>query len=153
MYKSYLNNFALPRGIRNNNPGNLVRSRNNWDGKINYSQSKDAHFEQFIELRYGLRALMKDIYNDVTIKQKNTVVALIKEFAPAFENNTTAYINSVVKSIGSNVIGELTESKMIALCKAIVLVENGAGFTKYVDNNDYQQAIDILDISLKKKAI
>lgn len=152
MFTSYLNNASLRRGIRNNNPGNLVRSNNAWHGKIPYSQSKDSHFEQFIELRYGLRALMRDIFNDVTRKNKNTVTSLISEFAPAFENNTSAYINSVVKMIGSNVIGELTEAKMIALCKAIVLVENGAD-SKFVSDKDYKDAIAILGIPLKKKVI
>lgn len=150
MYTSYLNNTTLPRGIRNNNPGNLVRSNNAWIGKIPYSESADTHFEQFIQLRYGLRALMRDIYSDFN-KGKTTVTDLISEFAPAFENNTAAYINSVVKMIGSNAIGELTQEKMISICKAIILVENGAGYSKFISDKDYDDALAILGITLKKK--
>lgn len=152
MYTSYLNNASLPRGIRNNNPGNLVRSSNAWVGKIPYSQSQDTHFEQFFELRYGIRALMRDIYNDVTRKNKGSVIELITEFAPEFENNTSAYINTVIKTVGFNVIGELTQEKMIALCKAIVLVENSPSYSKYISDKDYNDAISILGIPLKKKA-
>jgi hypothetical protein len=151
MAKSYLNRNDLPRGIRNNNPGNLVRSNNAWLGKIPYSQSTDIKFEQFIELRYGIRALMRDIYSDYTKKNKKTVIEIISEFAPSFENNTEAYINTVVKMIGSNVIGELTQDKMISLCKAIVLVENGSKYMKYITDKDYNDALSILGITLKKK--
>lgn len=151
MYTNYLNRTDLPRGLRNNNPGNLVRSNNAWKGKIPYNQSTDSRFEQFIELRYGIRALMRDIYSDFTRKNKKTVIEIISEFAPSFENNTQAYINTVIKIIGSNIIGELTQEKMIALCKAIILVENGSSYSKYVSDKDYQDAISILDISLKKK--
>lgn len=150
MYTSYLNNTSLPRGIRNNNPGNLVRSNNAWIGKIPYSQSLDARFEQFTELRYGIRALMRDIYSDHK-KGLTTVTALINEFAPEFENNTTAYINTVIKMVGSNVIGELTQEKMIAICKAIIYVENGSGYSKYISDKDYNDAMAILGIPLKKK--
>ncbi|WP_130736738.1 structural protein [Flavobacterium sp. J27] len=151
MEKSYLNNGTLPRGLRNNNPGNLVQTSITWLGKVPLSQNTDSRFEQFYELRYGIRALMRDIISDVK-KGKTTVTGLITEFAPAFENNTTAYINSVIASVGSNIIGELTQEKLIALCKAIVLVENGAIVKQYIDDSDYQKALDILGITLKKKA-
>lgn len=153
MFTSYLNIASLPRGLRNNNPGNLVRSNNAWKGKISYSQSQDTRFEQFIEMRYGIRALMRDIYNDVTRKNKDSVIELITEFAPAFENNTSAYINTVIKAVGFSVIGELTQEKMISLCKAIILVENGSSYSKYISDKDYNDAISILGITLKKKVM
>jgi hypothetical protein len=160
MAKSYLNNNTLPRGLRNNNPGNLVFTSTNWEGKIPYSQNKDwsgqpsnviRHFEQFKELRYGIRALMRDIYNDYTNKNKKTVVAIINEFAPNFENNTQAYINQVVSSIGSNEIKELDETTLIKLCKAIIKVENGNSYSTYVTDSDYKEALAILGLRLKKK--
>lgn len=153
MFTSYLNMPNLPRGIRNNNPANLVRSNNDWLGKIPYNQSLDTRFEQFTELRFGIRALMRDIYNDYTRKGKTTVTELINEFAPSFENNTSAYINTVVKMIGSNLIGELTQDKMIALAKAIIYVENGAGYSSYISDKDYNDAMAILGIPLKKKVV
>ena len=39
MEKSYLNNSALPRGLRNNNPGNLVQTSIAWLGKVPLSQN------------------------------------------------------------------------------------------------------------------
>lgn len=162
MFTSYLNNTSLPRGIRNNNPGNLILTSTKWNGKVPNEINNDwegnpnnvvNEFEQFVELRYGIRALMRDIYNDYSRKGKTTVTALISEFAPAFENNTASYINTVVKMIGSNIIGELTQEKMIALCKAIILVENGSGYSKYISDKDYNDAMAILGIPLKKKVV
>lgn len=150
MQKSYLNNSSLPRGLRNNNPGNLVQTSIAWLGKVPLSQNTDSRFEQFYELRYGIRALMRDIITDYK-KGKNTVSAIISEFAPEFENNTTAYINSVIASVGSNIIEELTQEKLIAICKAIVLVENGTVVNRYIDDSDYKNALSILGITLKKK--
>ena len=151
---NYLNNPNVPRGIRNNNPGNLVRTGLDWLGKIPFSKSKDTHFEQFTEMKYGIRAMMRDILNDIK-KGNNTIAKLIAIYAPSFENNTTAYINTVSNAINiaPNVVLDLSEETLVLLCKAIVLVENGATFSKYITNKDYQDAIAILGIPLKKKAI
>ncbi|MFB9098400.1 hypothetical protein ACFFVF_17995, partial [Flavobacterium jumunjinense] len=73
----------------------MIQTNIPWKGKVPLSQNTDTRFEQFYELRYGIRALMLDLYNDF-YKGKNTVTQLISEFAPHFENNTDAYIRSVI---------------------------------------------------------
>lgn len=150
MYKSYLGRTDLPKGLRNNNPGNLIKTNIHWNGEV--LSNTDGHFEQFIELRYGIRALMRDLINDIR-KGKTNVTALITEFAPAFENNTSSYINSVVNSIGTAIIGQLTQEVLISLCKAIIRVEIGSNYTSYVTNQDYQDAIAILGYNLPKKKV
>ena len=44
----------LPRGIRNNNPLNIRRSKDQWQGLR--AQQTDASFCQFETLEYGWRA-------------------------------------------------------------------------------------------------
>lgn len=158
MYTSYLGRNDLSRGVRNNNPANLVYTKIPWDGKIPYERNTDwsgtptnikKTFEQFIEIRYGIRALMRDLINDHK-KGKKSVVDLISEFSPAFENNTQAYINNVIKSIGMSVIPEMTEAILIKLCKAIIAVESGKDAV-LITGKDYQDAINILGLPLKKK--
>jgi hypothetical protein len=162
-YTSYLGvNIETTRGIRNNNPANLIYTSIPWEGKIQYSQNNDwegtptnikRKFEQFKELRYGIRALMRDLISDHK-KGKTSVVALISEFAPAFENNTPAYIQFVINGIGAAVIPEMTEERLVSLCKAIIAVENGASVaTKFVKEKDYRDALNILGLPLKKKII
>lgn len=156
MGKSYLNNAALPRGLRNNNPGNLVRSSIAWQGKVPHSQSRDTRFEQFTELRWGIRALMLDLINDFN-EGKRTVKSLISEFAPAFENNTAAYIANVAAMVGvgaTQAIPVMTREILLGFCKAIVFVENGSAFNGYVTDADYQEAYAVLGRTLpttKKK--
>ncbi len=157
MAKSFLNKTGYPVGLRNNNPGNLVKTSIDWEGKIPHSQNTTGRFEQFIELRYGIRAKMRDLVNDIK-KGTNTITKLINEFAPPHENNTLAYINSVANTLGinPNMVIEPTEDTIVALCKIIAMVENGNDSTgkpwsRLITDQDYQDALDILGMDLKKK--
>lgn len=135
-------NRSAPRGQRNNNPGNLVKTNIKWQGKVESDRNSDGHFEQFYEMKFGVRALIKDLLNDIK-KGKNTLPKLISEFAPAHENNTDGYIRRVSKltGIGINEIIQPTASKIEALVKAIIQVENGKQF---ISSNDFKQAWNIV---------
>jgi len=133
------------RGIRNNNPGNLILTTIGWQGKIPFPQNTDGKFEQFATMEYGIRAMLKDLINDIG-KGKNTVRKLIHEYAPAFENNTTAYINSVAKSLGVAPDAKLTRINgafLLLLARAIIKVENGSDHTKITDST-IKKAIKML---------
>lgn len=158
MYKSFLNQSKLTRGLRNNNPGNFVISKINWNGKIAANKNTDGHFEQFVELRYGIRAMMRHISTNVA-KGKSTISMLISTYAPAFENNTVAYINTVANMVGIGIdqhIATVSKAMLIGLCKAIILVENGKENAKLITDQDYEDAYLIADLGgvvVKKKAI
>lgn len=142
MTRSFLNRTDLPRGLRNNNPGNLIRTSIAWQGKVPHHLSTDSKFEQFYDLRDGIRAMMRDLVTDHG-KGLRTATALISEFAPAFENNTAAYIGIVSRMIGVGPVEPiltLTREKLIGLAKAIVYVENGAAYSPLVIEQDYVDA-------------
>lgn len=144
MSKSFLNSHAV-RGLRNNNPGNLKRTKDAWQGKIPFPQSKDATFEQFKEIKFGIRAMLKDLIHDIN-KGKNTVNALINEYAPSSENDTKAYILNVCKTLGVQPNQKLTmiNSKfLVILARAIMKVELGASHTLVTDA-DINEALQIL---------
>lgn len=151
MSKSFLNSPKLVRGLRNNNPGNLVRTSDAWQGKIPFPQSKDLKFEQFFELRYGIRAMLKDLIHDIK-KGKNTVSLLIHEYAPSFENETDDYIKKVSKTLGVSPTQKLTKidgNFLILLARAIMKVELGNDHLKVTDS-DIKEALKILgDVSDK----
>jgi len=92
---TYLGDPKFPRGLRNNNPGNIRRAKFNWTGKITWSVSKDKEFEQFHKLWYGVRALIKLLLTYFVKHKLNTVSQIINRWAPDTENNTEAYIASV----------------------------------------------------------
>ena len=149
MSKSFLNQANLVRGLRNNNPGNLVRTSDAWQGKIPFPQSKDLKFEQFKELKFGIRAMLKDLIHDIK-KGKNTVSLLIHEYAPSFENDTADYINKVSKSLGVTPNQKLTRIDgefLTLLARAIMKVELGKEHVKVLDS-DIREALAILgDVS------
>lgn len=47
---------VLPRGLRNNNPGNIRLSTTKWQGEV---KGPDPVFCTFRSMPYGYRALMK----------------------------------------------------------------------------------------------
>jgi hypothetical protein len=115
-----------PRGIRNNNPLNIRRSGDKWQGLK--AQQEDREFFQFSEMKWGWRAafviLCKTYYGKYKLK---TIRALITRWAPPKENNTEAYIRRVTDRIGIGPDRELGSPQehpaqwmMIAMAMAIV---------------------------------
>lgn len=112
------------RGIRNNNPGNLVITPIAWRGKLPRAQNTDGRFEQFTSPLLGIRAMFIDIRGDVR-RGANTLRKLITRYAPPSENNTAAYIAVVAKAIGKGADQILTDADFPALLAAIIKHENG----------------------------
>ena len=78
-------NKRLPRGLRNNNPLNLIKSAKPWVGEI---AGKDTRFCTFSSMAYGYRAAFKtlDTYS---------------RWAPESDgNDTRAYIKFVCERMG-----------------------------------------------------
>ena len=118
----------LPRGVRNNNFGNIrINPANNWRGRIPLDQNSDGAFEQFISPEHGTRALMIILRTYIQKRKLNTVRKIIQRFAPASENDTEAYIVRVSSETGippSRFIG-WNEGTIKNLASAISRVENG----------------------------
>ena len=133
---TYLSN--APRGIRNNNPGNLIFTNIKWKGKLSKAQNKDRRFEMFIAPAYGIRAMIKDLKHDIE-KGKNTVPLLVEEYAPRFENNTDHYIQTVCKALKVSKRAKLlpTKNTLRLLVLSMTKVETGGN---YVSNNLFEQA-------------
>lgn len=146
---------TLSRGIRNNNPGNLVLTSIAWQGKISARLNTDGKFEQFTSIEYGIRAMFKDLVNDIN-KGKNTVRKLISEYAPPTENDTKKYILDVCQSIGvkpDDVITSINQSFLLKLGKAIIKKENGADASKVSDAQIIKGMQMMGDVSTTKLAV
>lgn len=118
-----------PRGIRNQNPGN-VRWGDPWQGLVPEKQRTDPAFCQFVSAAYGIRALARtlityqDKYNLRTIRQ------IIGRWAPPNENNTNAYVRAVATQTGRAANDRLdmqSYADLRPLVEAIIRHENGAG--------------------------
>lgn len=83
-----------PRGIRNNNPLN-IRIGNTWLGEV--PDPTDSNFEQFVHIKYGLRAGFCILRRYIRRYKRNTVRKIVTAWAPSSENNTERYIELVCK--------------------------------------------------------
>jgi hypothetical protein len=116
-----------PRGIRNNNPGN-IRWGDEWKGLVSKPQRTDKSFCQFTGPEYGIRAMVVILRNYQRKYALNTISGIIHRWAPPNENNTQAYIDSVARALGVEADQriDVTDSRvMIPLLEAIIKHENG----------------------------
>ena len=89
----------LPRGIRNNNPLNIRRGKDQWQGLR--AQQTDASFCQFESLEYGWRAAFYLLTRTYYYKYRLfTIRAIINKWAPPQENLTSTYIANVSRLTG-----------------------------------------------------
>lgn len=91
--------MATPRGIRNNNPLNIRKSRDKWLG-LSPTQ-RDTAFFQFTSLVYGYRAAAKLLQNYQRLHKLYNLNGLIGRWAPASENNTKAYVARVARELST----------------------------------------------------
>ncbi|MEA9415920.1 hypothetical protein, partial [Flavobacterium sp. PL02] len=120
-----------------------------WQGKIPQGTNPDKQFEQFENVHFGLRAMLKDLINDIN-KGKNTVKSLISEYAPPNENNTNAYINSVAATLGVSPTQKLTEINstfLRKLARAILKVELGTAHKEITDADIVKSITMLGDVS------
>lgn len=96
---------SFPRGVRNNNPGNIRHSKDPWQG-LSETQT-DPDFFQFKTPVDGVRALAKVLltYYDKRLaadgSKIDTIEELVDRFAPGADNNDVeAYVNHLCKLTG-----------------------------------------------------
>lgn len=89
---------SLPRGIRNNNPGNIRLSKDPWQGLAQVQDDKE--FFKFETMTFGVRALACTIITYYDKYHISTIEDLIKRYAPKSENYTEKYIDFVVRRSG-----------------------------------------------------
>lgn len=121
----------LPRGIRNNNPGNIDKGANKWQGLDPAANLKnESRFAVFKDATWGIRALAITL---ITYQDKYaicTVRDIIARWAPPNENDTLAYAGAVCKQTGFALDEILNMHDYTYLCpivEAIIRHENGRG--------------------------
>lgn len=116
----------IARGLRNNNPGNIRKTKDKWQGLRPVQE--DAEFFQFTEMKWGYRALIRTLQNYRKRHGCKTIGDFIRRWAPSTENNTSGYISRVCKEMqvpDSFVPDVYDEGTMCAFAAAISQVENG----------------------------
>lgn len=120
------------RGVRNNNPGNIEKSRDRWLGLA--ANQPDSRFATFTEAKWGIRAMARILQNYQKKHGLNTIEEIIDRWAPPVENNTSAYVNAVARETGFDKNQKLDLKKhehLFPLVKAVIRHENG--YKPYTD--------------------
>lgn len=115
-----------PRGLRNNNPGNIRTNSDHFNFEVR--PSTDPAFKQFYTMYYGYRAVFVILRNYKKLHGLDTIRGMITRWAPPVENNTAAYIAKVSELSGipaDDQINTDDREQMIRIVAAISEVENG----------------------------
>lgn len=123
------------RGIRNNNPGNIRVSKDQWEGMT----GDDGAFVTFDSPESGIRALGKNLLS-YGRQGYDSIENIINRWAPPNENDTQAYIDSVVAATGIPATQSLDLSDpdtLSSLAQAISFHETGSRYNPEV----YQQGV------------
>ena len=119
---------SLPRGLRNNNPLNIVLKNTTWMGQV--KNGTDKRFCQFEDAKYGWRAAFKLLYRYYYIYRLNTIEMIVSRWAPTNENDTEDYIRTVCDLAGTARdadLGHMAKNPVawMKLAMAMGRVENG----------------------------
>ncbi|ELY3838636.1 hypothetical protein ACTV1P_003976 [Cronobacter malonaticus] len=148
--------MKTPRGIRNNNPGNLDRG-SPWQGLVN--NPSEPRFCTFKDPVWGIRALAVTLitYHDKRRAKDgssiDTISEVIERWAPPNENDTAAYIREVAKVVGVTpdmVIDLHDYDTLRPLVEAIIRHENGRGPLKTL-NSWY--ASEVIEEGLRRAGV
>lgn len=123
------------RGVRNANPGNIRKSKDQWEGAI----GDDGAFVIFDSPESGVRALAKNLQS-YGRQGYDSIEKIINRWAPPNENDTQSYIDSVVSATGIPATQSLDLSNpdtLSSLAQAISFHETGSRY----DPEVYQKGV------------
>lgn len=132
--------ITAPRGVRNNNPGNIdYNPRNAWQGQLGLEAGVPSpRFARFDTPENGIRALGKLLINyrgkdgmpGVGGPGIDTVRETITRWAPGNENNTEAYIAAVARRLGvsANDVIDVRKPTTLGVMVASIIGHECAGF-------------------------
>lgn len=131
---------TIPRGIRNNNPLN-IRIGNTWLGE--HPRPTDTEFEQFVSVKYGLRAAFCILRRYIRRYHRNTITKIVHSWAPSTENDCAAYIKVVAHRSGIDPDAQIDYADIVTMCKlvkAMAYVECGRELDIKVIEDSYKIA-------------
>jgi hypothetical protein len=125
-------NALTPRGIRNNNPGNIdwiANPASRWRGMIRKETAADVppgvtpRFGVFDTAQNGVRAIGGELR--ASVKKGQTIEQAIHEWAPPVENDTGLYVRLVASAVGASPQARLTDAHVLPATLEIILHEQG----------------------------
>lgn len=131
---------ATPRGLRNNNPLNIIK-KDAWIGLA--EKQTDPKFCQFISMKYGYRAALILLRRYINGYHLNTISSIVSRWAPDVPAALAAYTYTVSKHMGVHPHAPLSfynRQQMTLLLEGMTKAENG----KLAKRSDIEEAFEIL---------
>lgn len=147
--------MGTPRGIRNNNPGNLRRydDWHAWEGVSAIQDDED--FWKFDDAVMGMRALCKQLQAYQDRHGCHTVNQAIHRYAPPGDDNPTdAYADHVASRIGcgvDEVVDWHTYRDLRPALEAIIEQENGAPWDRWYTDDQLVRACALAGVKPQEK--
>ena len=116
----------MSRGLRNNNPGNIRRSRVRYKGEV--TPSRDPEFKEFSSMAYGYRAMFVLLDTYRSRYGLSTIRQMLNRYAPPEENFTEGYVRFVADYSGvmpDESVDTRADMDMIPIVSAMSKIENG----------------------------
>lgn len=123
------------RGVRNNNPGNIRKSKDQWEGAV----GDDGEFVTFDSPESGARAMAKNLMS-YGRQGYDSIEKIINRYAPPSENDTQSYIDSIVSATGipaTQSIDLTDPDTLVTLTQAMSFHETGHRY----DPSVFQQGV------------
>ena len=141
--------MKMSRGIRNCNPLNIRRSKDQWRGLL--PEQNDKSFFQFKAMEWGYRAAFRLLRTYRIAYHRTTVRTIIERWAPPNENATQAYIDRVCKEMDVPpnfilTIGSLQDDDTYWACefvRAMALVENGDACANLIRREEIRKGYEL----------
>jgi hypothetical protein len=123
--------YGHARGVRNNNPGNIIMTKTLWEGEIPKEENTDGRFKQFYKYSDGVKAIITNLKSYYK-RGLRTIFEIISKWAPDNENNTLSYIGHVSDYMGVSSLSPISFDKATIqkLVEAIIIRENGKLYLK-----------------------
>jgi len=134
-----LKSAVEPRGVRNNNPGNIRISSNAWQGKV--TPNTDGTFEQFDTMVNGIRAIAVTVTNYQRLYGLHTVRGIITRWSATDQD---AYVANVASGLGvdpDDSIDVGDPATLTGIVNGIIVQENGALGALLVSSDDVSQGV------------
>lgn len=130
----------LPRGVRNNNFGNIRKSADEWQGK----SGDDGEFTVFDTPQYGVRAAAKNFMAYTNKHGLTTIREMINRWAPPNENATDSYVDFVATSLQVNpdeFYDVNDPDKLKPFLRAVFRKENGGIVDEYLTDDIVNEGV------------
>lgn len=163
----------LPRGIRNNNPGNIRKNpANKWQGLA--AEQSDVEFCTFETMAHGVRAMARLIIRYFDDYGCNTVEKVISRWAPEngdrngaapggeYSQDTAAYIKRVVDHVSARLGKTMSKATELnfhdyftlrAVVEVMITVEAGVPWDKYIDEAQLVKGLVMAGVSPPQKPL